>query len=259
MAEEKSDTRPPGSKRKRSPRYPGVSLEEAVGLARTIWDAEERNAAPVDVILEHWGYSPKSSAGIIRVAALGYYGLLSFEGSGKQRRGRLSELALDILLEPETSQRRLEAVREAAQKPPVHRDVLAAYPESLPSDDTLRAYLLRDLGFTKNAVNDFISQFRDTVEFAGLTSRVGMAVESQGASEVEGGVSVQPSPDPAEASPTRLQASSDKRSMQLPLPGSGVALIETSRGVSEEEWDRLMKVLEAMRPSFIRETEEGEE
>src|SRR5207249_11431587 len=60
----------------RSPSYPGINLEEAIERAKIIYERERRHETAENTILEHWGYKPKSGAGIMTLAALKAFGLL---------------------------------------------------------------------------------------------------------------------------------------------------------------------------------------
>jgi len=91
-------TQPPVRKktRQRSPSYPGIGLEAALGRAKALYQEEGRNAAPNEAILDHWGYASKSGPGLVTLAALKRFGLLQTEGPGK---ARLTNLALSIILD----------------------------------------------------------------------------------------------------------------------------------------------------------------
>jgi hypothetical protein len=39
----------------RSPSFPFISLAEAVERARTLYDAERRNPASAEAVVQHWG------------------------------------------------------------------------------------------------------------------------------------------------------------------------------------------------------------
>ena len=55
----------------RSPSYPDLDLSEAIARASQLWDREKQNEAPVNTILEHWGFQPNSGTGMRAIAALG--------------------------------------------------------------------------------------------------------------------------------------------------------------------------------------------
>lgn len=154
----------------RSPSYPGIPLEVAIARARTIYDKEGRHPAPMGAITGHWGYkSPTTGPASVTYAALIKFGLLTAEGTGVDRLGRLSQLAMDILVKPNPS----DEIREAALHPPIHAEMWSEYGPDLPSDENLRYRLVAQRGFTENGCQDFIRQYRDTVTFAKLASHPG--------------------------------------------------------------------------------------
>lgn len=151
----------------RSPNYPGVSLREAVKLAKMLHDAEKgQHLIPKKAIFEHWGYSAKSSSALVALGALGKFGLLKYEGQGDARKGKLTGRALAILL-PD-SPHRDEALREAALAPSIHKEIWEHYGGKLPSDSSLSYDLITERKFTQSGAAGFIRQFHSTVEFANL-------------------------------------------------------------------------------------------
>ena len=160
---------PKGTKASRSPSYPGISLEEALARARVLYGKEKEYAAPIDTILDHWEYKPKSGPGLVCLAALKKFGLLTDEGSGSDRQGKLTGFALDIILDDrEDGKEREKRIREAGLLPEIHKQLLEKYNGELPSDQTLRYHLMRNKGFTENGAIEFIREFKQTIKFAKL-------------------------------------------------------------------------------------------
>jgi hypothetical protein len=63
--------------RKRSPRAPSIALDDAIGRALKVYEAEGKHPAPIDVVARHIGYkNPSSGAAATTLASLRYYGLL---------------------------------------------------------------------------------------------------------------------------------------------------------------------------------------
>lgn len=154
-----------GAKRKllRSPNYPFFSLDEAIEKVRLVFDHERRHPTKPDVILNHLGYAnQRSGSGGRALSALRQYGLLE-ERDGTYR---VSDLANRLLHVAEGSQEHKEAIREAAHKPLMFRELLSRYQGELPSDATLRSYLIMDRDFNPTTVDHFIRTFRKTIEFA---------------------------------------------------------------------------------------------
>jgi hypothetical protein len=180
MAESKTEPKPvkqdagaavaAKKKRHRSPAYPAINLEEAIARARTVWDEERKNAAPLESLMAHWGYKSKSSSGLLAAAALKKFGLLMDVPGGKVRQLRLTDLAFKILLdEREDSLERVLAIKTAALRPGIHRDLWGKWRRQLPSDNTIRTYLRMELDFSEQAADQFLAEYRHTISFANLT------------------------------------------------------------------------------------------
>jgi len=164
----------------RSPSYPAIDLETAIKRAKELYDQEHMNAASTSVILSHWGYNIKSGGGLVTLAALLKFGLLTDEGSGEKRMARLTELARKIILDDrQTSPERDILIQEAALMPTVHKELWSQYKGILPSDENLRHELRVNRGFTDYAVSDLIEEFRSTVAFAKLTQSVILSEEGK--------------------------------------------------------------------------------
>ncbi|HJX28671.1 MAG TPA: hypothetical protein VJ885_12210 [Thermoanaerobaculia bacterium] len=150
-------------KKVRSPSFPAVDLREAVERARTVYEAERRNMVRPEIVVAHWGYSPRSSGGLQTIAALRAYGLLEGEGAV-----RLTDRAVHLALDDPGAPHFNAMVREAALAPPVHARLWERYGADLPSDKSLRSFLVLELGFNEGAVDLCLRNYRETLSFAGL-------------------------------------------------------------------------------------------
>lgn len=156
--------------RTRSPGYPYIGLEEAIGRAKSVWDHEKRNAAPIEALASHWGLNAKSSSTQLVLSALKKFGLLQELVQGKDRLFKLSDAALNILLhEQADSPERIALLKQCALRPKIHADLWKEFNGDLPSDATLRRKLIIEREFNANIVDDFIKEFRDTITFANLS------------------------------------------------------------------------------------------
>lgn len=156
--------------------FPSMGLKEAIERAHVFYNHERKNKAPVSSAVAHWGYGQKSSGGRVTVSALLQFGLFEDEGQKDDRLVRLTTRALDILLAEEGSPTQREAIRAAASSPKIYKEILDRWPShELPSDATLKSFLLREKDFNPSSVEQFIRNFRETILFAGLTT----APESQ--------------------------------------------------------------------------------
>ena len=215
----------------RSPSFPFISLREAVDRARAFYEAEQRNAARPETAAAHWGYSPKSSGGKQTIAALRAFGLLEGDTLIK-----LSGRALRILLdEREASEERERLLKQAALLPPLHSRLWERYGADLPSAQTLRLSLILDEGFNENSVDDFLTEYKETLEFAKLRMAEG----------------ARPRPEPAPAAPVpssppppRTDRTSEVDPVIFPLLDGNAVEFRIRRKISAEEAEDLRLVFE---------------
>lgn len=220
---------PESRKKIRSPSFPFIGLREALDRARAFYEAEQRNAARPETAAAHWGYSAKSSGGKQTIAALRAFGLLEGDVLVK-----LSGRALRILLdEREGSEERLRLVQQAALMPPVHARLWERYGAELPSPQTLRLSLILDEGFNENSVDDFLTEYRETLEYARLLT--GPAREEK-ETRTERPAAPPPPPQP------RLSAEVDP--VVFPLLDGNAVEFRIRRKISPEEAEDLRLVFE---------------
>ncbi len=253
MPEEPQRTKKP---KERSPSYPGVDLERAIDLARIILEKTGQHDTVADVVWQHWGMRPKTGPAAVALAALKKFGLLDVTG----HKVRLSALAIDILLDNrEGSILKQERVREAALKPSIHQELWEKYDGSLPSDGDLRWHLTRERvpPFTTTGADGLITEFRRTISFAGLTrpelpsqptgdKLAGEKGKTQGAAfpSLFGGNMF---PAPAKS----VEPAISTQEIQFSIPGPISALIRMPSPLTEEDWRRMMAVIEAMKPPVM--------
>ena len=160
------------SQRVRSPLFPFIGLRKALERAEELHEHERWAWVNLSVAIKHWGFSGTSSNGKQTIAALNAFGLIETKGAKVHRSIRLSELARRIILDPnEESQRRIEAIQDAALKPKIYKKLLDHYDGNLPSDANLRYMLLIELNppFNERSVDLFIRTFKETLAFARIT------------------------------------------------------------------------------------------
>ena len=108
------------------------------------------------------GYTAKTGPAGRAISALKQYGLLD-ERDGQYR---ISDAAYSILQLSENSVERKAALKEAAQRPALFKDLIENHKDGLPSDLNLRDYLIRSKKFNPDSVADFITILRETVSLA---------------------------------------------------------------------------------------------
>jgi hypothetical protein len=261
----------------RSPSYPFFDLERSLARASQLSERERNHATPVMTALKHWGYTNASGKAGMTLSALKQFGLLEDVGRGDTRRVQLTTRAYDILHTPHESERE-QLLREAALAPDIHRALWEEFGTSLPSDSSLAWTLTKERGFTPTGADDFIRQWKRTMEFARLGD----------APHLEPGESEEPQPiepqsigestlselrkqpdyerkiargaalvDEVMSRPTPATQATSPGIQQYPIPialsGRPPVVIAGAFPLSETEWTQFMAVLSAMKPVLVGE------
>ena len=235
----------------RSPSYPGIDLEDAITRARQLYDEEGRNAAPVETIFKHWGYSPDSGLGFTILAALKKFGLVNDEGSGSRRKARLSDIARHILIDQrEDPTGRLHALQAAALMPPIHTELWEKYRDALPSDATLAYELQMERNFTARGAAEFIPQFKTTLAFAQLLDGGKLSGELEDKPGEESESQMSP-PTTLQGPPAKPPTTRQTRVIQLPISSTEWAALQAPFPLTEEKWKQMLAVLDAMKPALV--------
>lgn len=244
-------------KKGRSPSYPGVALDFAISRAQMLYDNEQLNWAPVSAVYAHWNYAPKSGPATVTLSALIKYGLLEEEGAKGDRKVKMSDLAMEILLSPDPA----PAIRRAALLPPIHQDMYDRFLKdggTLPTDATLK-YELHKMGFTATGASDFIGQFRKTMAFADLTATGSVPSDQQNAGEQDDDDD-QSGDDRSEQIDTRRERKrrdrkertvSDTMEITIPLKGMDPVEMTIPQPLTGKAWDQMLKVLSAMKDGIV--------
>jgi hypothetical protein len=249
-----TEAQPTKIKRKihRSPNYPSLSLGDAIDRAKQIYDAEKRTPASADTILAHLGYRPGVGPGLRALSALRQYGLLE-ERNGQDR---ISDDAFHILTLSETSQDRQNALREAAKRPALIRQVLDNYKGTIPSDLNLRDYLIKTHHFNPDSVATFIKVLRETVELAKLGSEDHTeATDAEGA-EQSAEMTEQPQ---STKSPTLPATQGERELFRFPLSQGSSVRILVSGPTGPKEIEKLIKVLQLQKELLTESNSEGDD
>lgn len=146
--------------RTRSPRYPSISLSQAIEKTQELHDIERANPVDREVAAQAMGYNGLTGTSATVLAGMMQYGLLEKTGKNEVR---VSRLAIEILY-PDSSQSKADAIREAADKPELFRDINERFSDGQPSENALRAYLMKQ-DFTHAAVPSAIKAYMETVLF----------------------------------------------------------------------------------------------
>lgn len=147
--------------RSRSPKYPSMSLSEAIDRVGKIHVPERTNPISRKTAAQHMGYQGISGAADQALGTLVQFGLIERVGAGEVR---VSPLALEIL-HPTSTDARSAALEAAANHSPVFKDLLDRYPpEHHISETALRSHLVRE-GFLDRAISAVIKAYKATASY----------------------------------------------------------------------------------------------
>lgn len=164
------------NRKPRSPKYPQVSLREAIERVGKVYRAERTHKVDKEAVAKDLGYGSLNGGSISLIGTLKTYGFLQEDKEGVEVTGD----AVTILRAPEGDPDRSEALLKAAFTPKVFAELRDAYgddPAELPSDATMQ-YRLEKKGFLEKAAVEVIRTYRDNLEFVAAE-----AVEYNGADD----------------------------------------------------------------------------
>ena len=229
---------------KRSPRYPRLNLTKAVDLVERLYKGAHQSRVDVDTAARVIGYSNSSSG-----AAAGSIGALRQFGLVDGLRGDLqvSDLAMRII-QPMHEQERLEAMREAAARPEIFGSILGQFNGELPrSDEPIKAFLVRQQGFSQSGAEDVIATLRETVAgLPGVPSKEEVREEKIPADRQQ-----EPLPKVRPVSPAPLVLLEDTELIVLPLGSACKAELRFVGEVTSVAYERLIRHLELMRDMLV--------
>ncbi|MDO9368040.1 MAG: hypothetical protein Q7T68_05670 [Sphingopyxis sp.] len=220
-------------------------MTEAVEFVRRIYDGVHRSQIDSITALKLMGFSGKSGASAAALGSVRQYGLI--EGIGDKT--RVSELALGIL-EPASDTERLDSIREASKQPEVFRLLYDRFDGRIPTaNEPLRAFLIRELGFSKNGADECIKSLRESMNQIGEPELANLP-ESASAPTNNGDAifsDARKSAIIAETAPTpQLPAGSQKR-LSIPLTRECSAELTLVGVVSEKALLNLIRHIDLMK------------
>jgi hypothetical protein len=146
----------------RSPNYPAVGLSQAIAAAGKLWKEEKRTAVAQNVAAKALGYKGLNGPARMVLSAMKKYGLLDGRGNAV----KLSDQAITILHSEPDSEQRAEALRKAALRPDLFRELYQSHREA--SDTALTSCLMVQKSFSDAGARQCITAFRDTLAVANL-------------------------------------------------------------------------------------------
>lgn len=234
--------------RTRSPRYPSLSLEEAVVTIKKIHDLERTNPVDRTVAAQALGYSGISGRSATVLGSLVQYGFLQSAGKSEVR---VTPRAVEVLY-PDSPRSRAAALRAAAEEPELFQSIVVRFEDGRPSENALRSYLVKE-GFTNTAIPAAIKAYNETFEF--LENEVEDERTSPAPSERLESSANQPLMESSTMqAPTQISRPSDATHLAL-TPGQGASIQFANKMIAlggvistPDEADELIATLTALKP-----------
>lgn len=253
--------------RMRSPNYPAVSLKNAVERVERLYQKDGKAGAPLNVAVHHIGFGGAHGQAMAVLSALKKFGLV------EDKSGRIvpTKLAIELCEFKEGHERNAAARRQSVMMPAIYSDLIREYAEHgrLPSDESLKPELTTDKGFNPKAVDGFIRDFRESLEFSGLL-RDGTLCLSEDIQADPQSDEVQP---PMPSATTVSPPESVKRAtppqatplvphggpyISFPLPGGNLIEVRLRSKISSKEFETVKRLIELSEASLVEESCPGE-
>jgi hypothetical protein len=238
-------------KRHRSPGYPAIGLRDAVERVRSLYTKDGKAGAPPKIAAVHIGFQTPHGQAMSVLAALKRFGLLD------EVKDRLvpSQRAIEIINLREDDPRRLQALKEAALSPSIYGELVEQHKNTgLPADDVLQSELVTYRNFNPNSVVSFVKDFKDTLEFSGLSENNALKLHDMRSSQHSDSTKESQVIQPEVFSnlfrgtaPTATQTSMRRYPLDISIPRNLKAELSISgEELRKEDLERLKKQLDRL-------------
>jgi hypothetical protein len=163
-----ADTAENVAQRDRSPSFPVVGLKGAFERLVEFETYFKRSAARPEKVGDAWSITTKAYADRI-AAALRYFGLLEYQGAGKERTIAISEEGRKYLRAQQEETKR-EVIKAAALRPKQIAECWEIWSNDRPADAACIDDLVRNRAFSVAGARDFLKVYDSTISYAGLTA-----------------------------------------------------------------------------------------
>jgi hypothetical protein len=253
---------PPAVQRDRSPAYPNIPLKAAIDRLVEFDAHFKRSPARPEKVGDAWGI--KGKAYVDRTAAaLRYFGLLEYQGAGKERQIVPSDWGKTYLRSAQEETKRA-VIKKAALLPKQIAFFWTRWGTDRPADAACLDELLFKHKFTEAGAKEFLKVYDLTITYAGLTSSdkpdqsVGEEPEEEEA-ETEGQDGENPTPPPPppfSGSKVKIMAGERELTTGMLAKEASFRLIVTGN-VGVKEIERLIQKLEIDKEILADQDEEA--
>lgn len=236
-----TDANETAGQRDRSPAFPVVSLEIAMGKLAEFEAHFKRTAARPEKIGDAWGIKTKAYVDRI-AAAMRYFGLLEYQGAGKDRSVIVSEEGRKYLRahQEETKQ---QVIKAAALRPKQLAKFWTEWGADRPADPACMDDLIQNHGFSDSGARDFLKVYDATIAFAKLSNSDKVRLDLR--KELPEDEPIESDDFPLPPAPGKIKVMEGERELTTGLLSKGASFrLIVSGQVGEKEIERLIKKLE---------------
>lgn len=246
---------------RRSPNFPSMNLEDAIALAKKIYDADGRAGSMRTTVLKHLGYKGEHGISRMTISALKKFSLIE-ESDNNIRLTRQAEVI--FISKDET--RVKQAKQECALSPIIYKKLWEQYSDTgFPSDATLRDKLIWEFDFNEKAVDGFLEDFRSTLDYVDLKPGKKTFIDNteENLDEVQDEPELMSNEVSAKRTPTeKLKQKIENQMIKeylIPRKGDKLAMPKLEKPVFNEDIDLIVKWLELLRSTIVDKEETGNE
>lgn len=140
-----------------SARCPSLTIEVCLEKIKPVVEKNGANLIYVDGIYADMGYARSGGSAHMLVASFKYYGILEAVGD----KFKINKNVITFILSDELSK---DAVKEFIVNVPVNKKIFEKYNiESLPSDNTLKIFLINEWKYSIQKAEQYLKIFRDNL------------------------------------------------------------------------------------------------
>ncbi len=149
----------------RSPSFPYIGLSKAFERAEALYNYTKRHETRIiDAAKPAWNLGAKSSGTLQTVAALLAYGLIEDNGSGENRKIKVSDATYRAVADPRPGTKNA-ILAEAALKPKLIAEFYEKWGNDRPPEATCIGELAFERGFTPDGAKAFLKVYDDTTAY----------------------------------------------------------------------------------------------
>jgi hypothetical protein len=210
--------------RDRSPAFPVVALDTAVQRLAEFEAHFKRSAARSEKVGDAWKITTKAYADRI-AAALRYFGLLEYQGTGKERSVVVSEEGRNYLRAQQEATKQA-IIKRAALRPKQIATFWNLWGKDRPADAACIDELVQQHGFSVAGARDFLKVYDATINYAKLSDSDKSPLEEADSEEESERSGMTPQvhtpPKPGETPPPPIKLGHQHAA--FPLPEGAVSL-----------------------------------